>query len=106
MTASRSVFVGLLLVAAGLVFLAVRPGRAEESPAYDLRYVSITGEGNNAKAWFEGAAPGGARVQEALDRLTKEGYRLGSLAPAWRQTGAPIQTGAETGYVLLMERRR
>ena len=106
MTSTRPLFLGLLLVAAGLVFVASRPGRAEESTGYDLRYLSITGEGNNAKAWFEGAAPGGARVQEALDRFTKEGYRLGTLAPAWRPGGAPTAAGTDTAYVLLLERKR
>jgi hypothetical protein len=105
MTASRSVFFGLLLVAAGLVFVAARPGRAEEASGYDLRYLSITGEGSNAKAWFEGAAPGGAKVQEAIDRFAKEGYRLGSLAPAWRPGTVAQGQGSET-YVLLLERKR
>src|SRR5262245_41616008 len=106
MTASRSFLGILLLVAAGLVLLASRTGSAEDATGYELRYVSITGEGNNAKAWFEGAAPGGARVQEALDRFTKEGYRLGTLSPAWRPSGVAPAAGAETGYVLLLERRR
>lgn len=114
MTASRSVFVGLLLVAGGLLFVATRPSGAEEPP-YDLRYLSITGEGSNAKAWFEGAAPGGTKVQEALDRFTREGYRFASVSPSWRQGTVTVNTAAaapspattaEPAYLLLLERRK
>jgi hypothetical protein len=72
MTSSRPLLVGLLLVAAGLVFVASRPTRAEDSTGYDLRYLSITGEGS----------------------------------PAWRPSGTVAVAGNESGYTLLLERKR
>ena len=73
MTASRALFLGALVVAVGAAFVAARPGRAEDPP-YELRYISITGDGSTAKAWYEGAPPSGSKVQDALDKFTREGF--------------------------------
>jgi hypothetical protein len=115
MTASRSsrfLVLGAVLVAAGAVLVAARPGRAEDPP-YDMRYVSVTGDGSTAKAWFEGAPPSGTKVQDALDRFAREGYRLASLSPAWRQANVTVSpatptsvTTPESVYVLILERGR
>ena len=103
----------LLAVGAGAALLA-RPGRAEDAYGYELRYVSLSGEGSTAKAWFEGAPATGAKVQEALDRFAKEGFRFASLSPAWRQGVVNVSTGASSSstalpeplFVLLLERGR
>jgi hypothetical protein len=112
MTASRTLFLGALAVAVGAAFVAARPGRADDPP-YELRYVSITGEGSTAKAWYEGAPPSGSKVQDALDRFTREGFRLGTVSPAWRQnhvtvstTGAANVTPVDPSYLLLLEKGR
>jgi hypothetical protein len=114
MTASRTLFLGALVVVAGAALFAARPGRAEDPPvAYELRYVSITGDGGTAKAWFEGAPPSGTKVQEALDRFTSQGFRLGTFSPAWRQASVNVGAAGPTSvsttdsvYVLLLERGR
>lgn len=113
MIASRTLFLGALALVAGAAFVAARPGRAEDPP-YDLRYISITGDGGTAKAWFEGAPPSGTKVQEALDRFTREGFRLGAFSPAWRQpnvnvsttTSIPTTNTQDSVYVLFLERGR
>lgn len=112
MTATRTATLGLLLGVAALVFAAVRPSRAE-GPPYEMRYVSIVGDGSNAKAWFEGAPPSGARVQEALDRFAREGFHFSALSPSWRQgsvtvnpAGPTSTTAPDAAYVLVLERNR
>jgi hypothetical protein len=114
MTASRTLFLGALALVAGAAFVAARPAPAEDPP-YELRYVSITGDGSTAKAWFEGAPPSGTKVQEALDRFTREGYRLGTFSPAWRQPQISVNTGTtvpgtsalqDSVYVLFLEKGR
>lgn len=111
----RRLLLPLALLAAGAgAALLARPGRAEDARGYELRYVALSGEGGSAKAWFEGAPAGGARVQEALDRLTKEGFRFASLSSAWRPGVVNVSSGAspssttvpEPLFVLLLERGR
>ena len=114
MTRTRMTLLALLVAVGALVFVATKPGRAEEPP-YEMRYVSITGDGSNAKAWFEGAPPSGARVQETLDRFAREGYRFAALTPAWRQGTVNVSTVGpapstttppDATYVLLLEKNR
>jgi hypothetical protein len=101
------------LVAAGVVALAgARRGEAEE-PAYELRFLSLTGEGSTTKAWYEGAPPSGVKVQEALDRFAQQGFRLAGQAPAWRQgqvnvsSSSPSSTTVpDPAWILLLERGR
>ena len=112
MTASRTLFLGALVVAVGAAFAAARPGRAEDPP-YELRYISITGDGSTAKAWYEGAPPSGSKVQDALDRFTREGFKLGTVSPAWRPNHVTVGatapanvTTTDPTYLLLLEKGR
>lgn len=103
----------LLLLGAGAFALA-RSGRAEDSVrAYEMRFLSISGAGSSATAWFEGAPASGLRVQEALSRCAQEGFRLSGVAPAWRatqvtvgSTGSSATTAADPQFVLVLERNR
>lgn len=104
----------LLLLAGGAALLLSRPTAADDGP-YELRYLGISGDGSNAKAWYEGAPPSGARIQEALDRFAKEGFRYAALTPTWRQaqvnvsaaTTPPLQqTQPEPTFVLILEKGR
>ena len=109
----RSLLVWFALSALAIVAVVAttRRGQAQEE-AYGLRFVSISGEGSSTKAWFEGAPPTGTRVQEALDRFAKEGYRFAGLQPAVRQSQVQVTSTSslplstpEPSYVLILERR-
>jgi hypothetical protein len=104
----------LLLLVGGAAVLLSRPTAAEEGP-YELRYLGISGDGSNAKAWYEGAPPSGARIQEALDRFAKEGFRFAALTPTWRQAQLNVSTATsapppatipEPTFVMILEKRR
>ena len=107
------VLMAALLAGAGWFLASPRSGVAEDRP-YELRFVSLTGEGSATKAWFEGAPPSGMEVQEALDRFVQQGFRLASQAPAWRGTDVTVSSGgppgttttAEPAWVLFLERGR
>jgi len=55
------------------------PTRADEGTQTHIAYMSITGEGPNAKAWYKGAPPAGVLVQEALDRFSADGYHVAEV---------------------------
>jgi hypothetical protein len=98
--------VAVVLVAALAAWVAQRPASAE--PAQHTVYVSITGDGPNAKAWYQGSSPVGAPVQDALSHFAAQGYRVKALVAGERpvvvtQGGTPPLL-AERTYVLLMER--
>ena len=103
------------LVAVALVALT-RTGKAADEP-YGLRYIALSGEGSATKAWFDGAPPTGTRVQEALDRFAKEGYRYAGLQSTYRQgqvqanvftqsdSSTPLVSSTpEPTFVLILER--
>jgi hypothetical protein len=103
------VLVALALVLAGafaLGWVAQRPASAE--PAPHAMYVSITGDGPNARAWYQGSSPVGVAVQEALTALTSQGYRVKALVAGERPVvvtqGATLPPQPERTYVLLLER--
>ncbi len=104
-----------LLALGAAAFLLARPGRAEEPVRpYELRFVALSGSGSATTAWFEGAPAAGLKVQEALDRLAKEGFRQVSLVPAWRQAQLTVNASGPASstsppdpqFVLLLERGR
>ena len=77
-----------------------------------IAYLSVTGEGPTAKAWYTGAPPTGVFVQEALDHFAGKGYRVAKISPAMRPlvtlvTAEGISqdtTDREHYYVILLER--
>jgi hypothetical protein len=52
----------------------------------DIAFLYITGEGATAKAWFDGVASPGLPVQDALDKFSKEGYRVARTTDNLRST--------------------
>lgn len=108
-------FLALLGALGVLAVLLVAPrdhARAEDERT-GLRYLSISGDGSNAKAWFEGAPASGMRVQEALDRFAREGYRFAGMQPAWRASQVQVTSGSspssstlsDPSFMLVLERR-
>lgn len=102
-----------LLAALGVSLLASHGTAQAEDERYGLRFISISGDGSNAKAWFEGAPASGMRVQEALDRFAREGYRYAGMQPSWRASQVQVSSGSsptsstqgDATFVLLLERR-
>ena len=78
------VLLGALVVGLALFFALGTPSQAEEGEKGHIVYLSITGDGPNARAWFTGAPPAGTLVQEALDRFSDEGYHVVEVRPYQR----------------------
>jgi hypothetical protein len=104
-----------LLVVAGILVAAwpSTTGAAEERTVA-LRYLSVSGDGPTAKVWFDGAPSAGMRVQEALDRFAKDGFRVAHVTPAARPSVVVVDAGAgspkdvtagEQFYVMILEKR-
>jgi hypothetical protein len=110
----RTALWSLAVATLGAVAVVVlsRPSLAAPEAPYEMRFVSLTGEGSATKAWFEGAPPAGTRVQEALDRFAKEGFKYAALQPTHRPTnvavggGGGLATQVEPSFVLILERGR
>jgi hypothetical protein len=106
----------LCVVAAVALVALTRTGKAADEP-YGLRFIALSGEGSATKAWFDGAPPTGTRVQEALDRFAKEGYRFAGIQSSYRQNqvqanvftdkdaSTPLLSSTpEPTFVLILER--
>lgn len=78
------VLLGALALGVVLVLSLGTPSQAEEGEAGHIVYISVTGDGPNARAWFHGAPPAGTLVQEALDRFSADGYRVAEVRPYQR----------------------
>jgi hypothetical protein len=75
--------VAVALVLGLLLLDSRRPGSAEPPETGNhMVYVSITGEGPSAKAWYDGATPTGVPVQTALDHFSARGYRVSAVSEA------------------------
>lgn len=102
MTAPIWLALGALLAA--LVFVASRPGEAEAEPAPSVvtRFLSVTGEGPTAKAWYEGAQPSGIPLQRALEKFNTDGFRVVTVTEPH-----PSKAGnGEFVWAILMEKAR
>ncbi len=73
---------------------------APTSPAVDVAYLFVTGEGPSAKAWFRDAPSTGLPVQDALDRFTKQGYVAKLVTNELRSTSDSV------AFAILLERVR
>jgi hypothetical protein len=102
--ASRAAFLLLGVALALGVLLALDAGRRPTAAAPQGKvhtvYISVTGDGPSAKAWFEGAAPAGVPVQNALDHWSERGYRVSALSEA------RLGTQGDTPIWLLMLERQ
>jgi hypothetical protein len=58
-----------------------RPTTAEDpaKPPH-MVYVHVSGEGPQAKAWYDGGPPQGTLVQTVLNHFSSQGYRLAAIA--------------------------
>lgn len=70
--------VAVVCALGALLHVLQGPARADDEAKalVDMRYIAITGDGPNARAWYDGAPPSGVPLQTALDAYGKEGYRI------------------------------
>ena len=78
------VLLGALVIGLALLLALGSPSQAEEGEKGHMVYISVTGDGPNARAWFTGAPPAGTLVQEALDRFSDDGYHVAEVRPYQR----------------------
>jgi hypothetical protein len=112
MNPSRARVLAVLVPALALGLAAAllsRTASGAEPAATHTLYVSVTGDGPNAKAWYAGGSPVGVSVQDALTTLAGQGYRVKALVAGERsvvvsQAAAPTSLAPERAYVLLLER--
>ncbi len=88
------------LIGAAIVIVPLtsngNPAHAKDE-AHSL-FLSITGEGPTAKAWYDEAPPAGVPIQDALDKFSAEGYRIVKVTePHGSTTGGFV-------WSILMER--
>ena len=107
------VLLGALALGLALLFTVGTPSQAEEGQAGHIAYMSITGYGPNARAWFTGAPPAGTLVQEALDRFAADGYHVAEVRPYQRsvitvlsEDGGltPRTTDSDESFIVLLEK--
>jgi len=107
------VLLGALVLALGLLLALGTPSQAEEGEAGHIVYISVTGSGPNARAWFRGAPPPGTFVQEAMDRFSAEGYRVAevrayqrSVVTVLSENGgvSPRTTEPDESFIILLEK--
>lgn len=89
----------ILVTAAATLVLGSRDA-ASEDPKVETRYLSVTGDGPTARAWYDGSPPSGVQLQEALDKFNGEGFRVARITDPYVGTSGSVVWG------LLMERRR
>jgi hypothetical protein len=96
----------LLVLAAGAaaVLVASRPSAAEEPRPSSIVYVNVSGDGPTSKAWFKGAPPTGMQVQDALDQLVRDGYRVHSVTAGFRPSfpATSPQPQSDSQYLVLL----
>ena len=115
MSPRRALFLAVALALAGVAALAWNHGSAAgDGSTYRLVYVSVTGEGPNAKAWYDGAPPAGAPVQAALDRFAQDGFKFAGIVSGGRAGQTVVVTSPtvpqtdqnrDPHLVILLERR-
>lgn len=114
MSGSRLVLLGSLLVAATVLVIAWSRGADAEPPGTSHRivYLYVSGRGAQAKAWYDGGAPQGVQVQQALDNFAAQGFRYVAISSSGMPSvvtvgGAPApgsEGTLEATYVILLER--
>ena len=95
--------VGLLTLLGGLAVVAFS-ARAEDRPApreTDVRYLAVSGDGPNARAWYDGAPPTGVPVQEALNTFATQGFRVAEVSQAF-----VVSSAEQARWTILLQRSR
>jgi len=101
--ASHIAVAGTALLVLGAILLAGRQQIGHAStPKIDIVYVSVTGEGPAARAWYDGAPSPGLPVQEALSRFAKQGYKVAETTVDLRST---VEVDA-AAFVILLQREQ
>ncbi|MDJ0974044.1 MAG: hypothetical protein QNJ98_06255 [Planctomycetota bacterium] len=107
-TSTRSftapLWLGLGALVAALLFVATGAGDATAEPTgpVETQYLSVTGEGPTAKAWYEGAQPSGIPLQRALSTFNKQGFHVVTVTEPH-----PAKAGnGEWVWAILMEKKR
>ncbi len=89
---------GALVALLAVSYIGSSSASADGDKPQNTQFLSISGEGPTAKAWYEGAQPSGVPLQRALDKFNKEGYKIVALTE-------PHPSGG-SGYIwnILMEK--
>ena len=97
-----SALLGGLVVALVLAGLpdGSRESHAAPAPQVDIQYLSVTGEGSSAKAWYDGATAAGVPLQDALDKFAKEGYEVARITDNLRSEQDSV------AFAILLQRIR
>ncbi len=94
----------LAAVTLGAALFLAWGARADDGAAsktVELRYISIIGDGPNARAWYNGAPPTGTAVQDALDTFAEQGFRVAEV------TQSLITSATDASrWTILLERIR
>jgi len=102
----RTTLLWLALVAIGVFVLVGGRSTTEagdpKQQKVDIAYVAVIGEGQIARAWYDGAPSPGVPVQDALDYFAKEGYHVVRVTDTLRQTTKPD----DSSFAILLERVR
>ena len=97
-----SLIAALLFVGVVLFASSMRSGHAappEES--IEIRYLGVSGDGSQARTWYDGAPPAGVPVQDALDFFAKQGFRVSEVTQR-----LAVASGEASVWTILMERIR
>ena len=95
-----SLVVALLFVGAGLFVNSMRSSQAAPpGKTVSLRYLAISDDGPNARAWYDGAPPAGVPTQDALDFFAKQGFQIKAIHERFA-----VAAGEASVWAILLER--
>ena len=97
-----SLLAALLFVGAALFASTMRSGQAAPpDKEVAIRYLSVTGDGPQARTWYDGAPPAGVPVQDALDHFAKQGFQVSEITQR-----LAVESSTASVYTILLERVR
>jgi hypothetical protein len=86
-----------------LLVLPTRSTSADERGRNSIIHLSVTGEGSQTKAYYDGAPPAGSPLQEALTKFANQGYTVAAVGdpyPDSRGSSVTLYT-----WNILLERK-
>jgi hypothetical protein len=113
---AAGVALGALALAVAIGVSGARSTTAEEpAKPHHIVYVHVSGEGPQAKAWYDGGPPQGTLVQTVLNHFAAQGYRFAAIgssgtASLTQVVGGPTPPSVadanvrEPFFALLLER--
>lgn len=97
-----SLVAALLFVGAGLFVSSMRAGHAAPpDQEISIRYLAVSGDGSQARTWYDGAPPAGVPVQDALDLFAKQGFQVAEITQR-----LAIEGSTASVWTILLERVR